>query len=216
MTLFFIKDTRLFVQAESTSNKTEELDNIFIQTSFKNKTLSAITQAGLVNNLNDGMIWGLLPIVLLSMNYDSQNIGVIAAIYPTVWGFGQLFTGRMSDLYSKKKMLFWGMLVQGIAILFIPFAQEFYQLASISAVLGLGTALVYPTFLSAIAQATTPHQRAESIGTFRLWRDLGYALGAIISGITADLFGLNYAIILIGLITIISAVVIEIRMPKDN
>ena len=216
LTLFFIKDTRLFVQAESTSNKTEELDNIFIQTSFKNKTLSAITQAGLVNNLNDGMIWGLLPIVLLSMNYDSQNIGVIAAIYPTVWGFGQLFTGRMSDLYSKKKMLFWGMLVQGIAILFIPFAQEFYQLASISAVLGLGTALVYPTFLSAIAQATTPHQRAESIGTFRLWRDLGYALGAIISGITADLFGLKYAILLIGVITILSSVIIEIRMPKDN
>jgi MFS family permease len=216
LTLLFVKDTRLFVHAESTSNKTEKLDNIFIQTSFKNKTLSAITQAGLVNNLNDGMIWGLLPIVLLSMNYDSQNIGIIAAIYPTVWGFGQLFTGRMSDLYSKKKMLFWGMLLQGIAILFIPFAREFYQLASISAVLGLGTALVYPTFLSAIAQATTPHQRAESIGTFRLWRDLGYAIGAIISGITADLFGVNYAIILIGLITIVSSVVIEIRMPKDN
>jgi MFS family permease len=216
LTLLFVKDTRLFVQAESTSNKTEKLDNIFIQTSFKNKTLSAITQAGLVNNLNDGMIWGLLPIVLLSMNYDSQNIGIIAAIYPTVWGFGQLFTGRLSDIYSKKKMLFWGMLLQGIAILFIPFAQEFYQLASISAVLGLGTALVYPTFLSAIAQATTPHQRAESIGTFRLWRDLGYAIGAIISGITADLFGVNYAIILIGLITIVSSVIIEIRMPKDN
>ncbi|MFT5646568.1 MAG: MFS family permease [Aureispira sp.] len=216
LTLLFVKDTRLFVHAESTSNKTEKLDNIFIQTSFKNKTLSAITQAGLVNNLNDGMIWGLLPIVLLSMNYDSQNIGIIAAIYPTVWGFGQLFTGRMSDIYSKKKMLFWGMLLQGIAILFIPFAQEFYQLASISAVLGLGTALVYPTFLSAIAQATTPHQRAESIGTFRLWRDLGYAIGAIVSGITADLFGVNYAIILIGLITIVSSVIIEIRMPKDN
>jgi MFS family permease len=216
LTLLFVKDTRLFVQAESTSNKAEKLDNIFIQTSFKNKTLSAITQAGLVNNLNDGMIWGLLPIVLLSMNYDSQNIGIIAAIYPTVWGFGQLFTGRMSDIYSKKKMLFWGMLLQGIAILFIPFAQEFYQLASISAILGLGTALVYPTFLSAIAQATTPHQRAESIGTFRLWRDLGYAIGAIISGITADLFGVNYAIILIGLITIVSSVIIEVRMPKDN
>jgi MFS family permease len=216
LTLFFIKDTRLFVQTESTNNKTEKLDNIFIQTSFKNKTLSAITQAGLVNNLNDGMIWGLLPIVLLSMNYDSQNIGIIAAIYPTVWGFGQLITGRMSDVYSKKKMLFWGMLVQGVAILFIPFAQEFYQLASISALLGLGTALVYPTFLSAIAQATTPLQRAESIGTFRLWRDLGYAIGAIISGITADLFGLKYAILLIGVITILSSVIIEIRMPKDN
>jgi MFS family permease len=216
LTLFFIKDTRLFVQTESTNNKTEKLDNIFIQTSFKNKTLSAITQAGLVNNLNDGMIWGLLPIVLLSMNYDSQNIGIIAAIYPTVWGFGQLITGRMSDVYSKKKMLFWGMLVQGVAILFIPFAQEFYQLASISALLGLGTALVYPTFLSAIAQATTPLQRAESIGTFRLWRDLGYAIGAIISGITADLFGVKYAILLIGVITILSSVIIEIRMPKDN
>jgi MFS family permease len=216
LTLFFVKDTRVFVHQENTTNKTEKLDNIFLETTFKNKTLSAITQAGLVNNLNDGMIWGLLPIVLLSLNYDSQNIGIITAIYPTVWGFGQLVTGKMSDVYSKKKMLFWGMLLQGIAILFIPFAAAFYQLAAISAFLGLGTALVYPTFLSAIAQATNPHQRAESIGTFRLWRDLGYAIGAIISGITADLFGVNYAIILIGVITIASSVIIKVRMPKDH
>jgi MFS family permease len=216
LTLFFVKDTRVFVHQENTTTTTEKLDNIFLETTFKNKTLSAITQAGLVNNLNDGMIWGLLPIVLLSLHYDSQNIGIITAIYPTVWGFGQLITGKMSDVYSKKKMLFWGMLLQGIAILFIPFAEQFYQLAAISAFLGLGTALVYPTFLSAIAQATTPHQRAESIGTFRLWRDLGYAIGAIISGITADLFGLNYAIVLIGIITIVSSLIIEIRMPKDS
>ena len=215
LTLFFVKDTRKFVQQENTTNTTQKLENIFLETTFKNKTLSAITQAGLVNNLNDGMIWGLLPIVLLSLNYDSQNIGIITAIYPTVWGFGQLITGKMSDVYSKKKMLFWGMLLQGIAILFIPLASAFYQLAAISAFLGLGTALVYPTFLSAIAQATTPHQRAESIGTFRLWRDLGYAIGAIISGITADLFGINYAIILIGVITIVSSLIIEIRMPQD-
>lgn len=216
LTLFFVKDTRVFVHQENTTNTTQKLENIFLETTFKNKTLSAITQAGLVNNLNDGMIWGLLPIVLLSLNYDSQNIGIITAIYPTVWGFGQLVTGKMSDVYSKKKMLFWGMLLQGIAILFIPFATAFYQLAAISAFLGLGTALVYPTFLSAIAQATTPHQRAESIGTFRLWRDLGYAIGAIISGITADLFGVNYAIILIGVITIVSSLIIKIRMPKDS
>ena len=215
LTLFFVKDTRKFVQQENTTNTTQKLENIFLETTFKNKTLSAITQAGLVNNLNDGMIWGLLPIVLLSLNYDSQNIGIITAIYPTVWGFGQLITGKMSDVYSKKKMLFWGMLLQGIAILFIPLASAFYQLAAISAFLGLGTALVYPTFLSAIAQATTPNQRAESIGTFRLWRDLGYAIGAIISGITADLFGINYAIILIGVITIVSSLIIEIRMPQD-
>ncbi|RBN50068.1 MFS transporter [Flavobacterium psychrolimnae] len=216
LTLFFVKDTRVFVHQENATNTTEKLQNIFLETTFKNKTLSAITQAGLVNNLNDGMIWGLLPIVLLSLNYDTQNIGIITAIYPTVWGFGQLVTGKMSDVYSKKKMLFWGMLLQGIAILFIPFATAFYQLATISAILGLGTALVYPTFLSAIAQGTNPHQRAESIGTFRLWRDLGYAIGAIISGITADLFGVNYAIILIGVITIVSSLIIEIRMPKDT
>ena len=216
LTLFFVKDTRVFVHQENTTNQTKKLDNIFLETTFKNKTLSAVTQAGLVNNLNDGMIWGLLPIVLLSLNYDSQNIGVITAIYPTVWGFGQLITGKMSDVYSKKKMLFWGMLLQGIAILFIPFSIEMYQLATISALLGFGTALVYPTFLSAIAQATNPTQRAESIGTFRLWRDLGYAIGAIISGITADLFGVNYAIILIGIITIASSVIIKVRMPKDH
>lgn len=216
LTLFFVKDTRVFVTQENTTDKTQKLENIFLETTFKNKTLSSITQAGLVNNLNDGMIWGLLPIVLLSLNYDSENIGVITAIYPTVWGFGQLITGKMSDIYSKKKMLFWGMLLQGIAILFIPFAKEFYLLAIISALLGFGTALVYPTFLSAIAQTTNPHQRAESIGTFRLWRDLGYAIGAIISGVTADSFGINYAIILIGVITIVSSLIIEIRMPKDN
>lgn len=216
LTLFLVKDTRVFVNKENTTNQTEKLNNIFIETTLKNKTLSSVTQAGLVNNLNDGMIWGLLPIVLLSLNYNSQNIGIITAIYPAVWGFGQLITGKMSDIYSKKVMLFWGMLLQGIAILFIPFCNEFYQLATISALLGLGTALVYPTFLSAIAQATNPSQRAESIGIFRLWRDLGYAIGAVISGITADLFGINYAIILIGFITVLSSIIIKVRMPKDN
>jgi MFS family permease len=188
---------------------------VFLETTFKNKTLSSVTQAGLVNNLNDGMIWGLLPIVLLSLNFDNANMCIITAIYPTVWGIGQLFTGKMSDHYSKKAMLFWGMLIQGVAILFIPFSSEFYVLVSISAILGLGTALVYPTFLSTIAQATSPKQRAESIGTFRLWRDLGYAFGAIISGVTADLFGIEYAIFLIGGLTIISSLIIKFRMPEQ-
>lgn len=136
-------------------------------------------------------------------------------IYPTIWGIGQLFTGKMSDHYSKKSMLFWGMLLQGAAILFIPLSSSFFALATISGILGLGTALVYPTFLSTIAQATSPKQRAESIGTFRLWRDLGYAFGAIISGITADLFGIEYAIFLISGLTIISALIIKFRMPEQ-
>jgi MFS family permease len=215
MTLFLVKDTRVFVDKEHVTDKTEQLNNVFFETSFKNKTLSSVTQAGLVNNLNDGMIWGLLPILLLSLYYDTENIGIITAIYPAVWGIGQLFTGKMSDVYSKKNMLFWGMLLQGIAILAIPFSNTFLQLSVISALLGLGTALVYPTFLSTIAQATSPKQRAESIGTFRLWRDLGYAFGAVISGVTADLFGVQYAIVLIGILTVLSALVIQFRMPAN-
>jgi predicted MFS family arabinose efflux permease len=215
LTAIWVKDTRAFVQKESLSDHTASLDHVFLETTFKNKTLSSVTQAGLVNNLNDGMIWGLLPILLFSLNYDNENIGIITAIYPTVWGIGQLFTGKMSDLYSKKAMLFWGMLMQGLAILLIPMSKDFFVLASISAILGLGTALVYPTFLATIAQATQPQQRAESIGTFRLWRDLGYAFGAVISGITADFFGIDYAIFSIGGITILSSLVIKFRMPQQ-
>ena len=216
LTLFFVRDTRKFVNIEQKTTVINKLENVFLETSFKDKTLSAVTQAGLVNNLNDGMLRGLLPIMLLSLNYDSKSIGIIAAIYPAVWGIGQLFTGKMADIYSKKRMLFWGMLLQGIAIILIPYFNGFYQLASIATILGLGTALVYPTFLSAIADATNPKQRAESIGVFRLWRDLGYAIGAIISGIIADLFGVQYAIITIGVITILSSLVIKLRMPSSN
>lgn len=215
LTFFWVKDTRVFVTKESTTDNTTQLNNVFIETTFKNKTLSSVTQAGLINNLNDGMIWGLLPIVLFSLHFDNKNIGIITAIYPTVWGIGQLFTGKMSDHYSKKAMLFWGMFLQGFSILLIPFTDDFYFLSFISAILGFGTALVYPTFLSTIAQTTSPKQRAESIGTFRLWRDLGYAFGALISGVTADVFGIQYAIFLIGGLTIISSLIIKFRMPEQ-
>ncbi len=192
-----------------------ELKNVFVETTFRNKTLSSVTQAGLVNNLNDGMIWGLLPALLFAMQYDNKQIGIIIAIYPTVWGISQLFTGKMADVYSKKKLLFWGMLLQGIAIILLPVAETFIAFILISVALGWGTAMVYPTFLTTIAQATNPVQRAESIGTFRLWRDLGYAFGAVLSGIIADQFGIRYAIVAIGMITIISSLVIQFRMPNE-
>ncbi len=215
LTIICLKETNDFVKKENVSNHTAELKNVFYETTFRNKTLSSVTQAGLVNNLNDGMIWGLLPILLLSFSYSNENIGIIVAIYPTVWGIGQLFTGKMADHYSKKRMLFYGMLLQGLAILFIPFTSDFWILASLSAILGWGTALVYPTFLTTIADATTPVQRAESIGTFRLWRDLGYAFGAIISGVVADIFGVEYAILLIAVLTIFSSLIIKFRMPES-
>ena len=214
MTLFWVKDTKAFVHKESSTDTKKPLQNVFADTTFKNKTLSSVTQAGLINNLNDGMMWGLLPIVLLSLHYNTENIGLITAIYPAVWGIGQLFTGKMADVYSKKAMLFWGMLLQGLAILLIPASSSFFMMTTISVVLGLGTALVYPTFLATIAEATSPGQRAESIGTFRLWRDLGYAFGAIISGIIADVFGVEFAILLIGVLTIASSLVIKFRMPE--
>jgi len=214
LSVLFVNDTRKFVNHEQKKNISDSLDNVFIETTFKNKNLSTITQAGLVNNLNDGMIWGLLPILLVGLQFDTKSIGIVAAVYPSVWGIGQLFTGRMSDIYSKKKMLFWGMLLQGIAIISIAFVSGFYGLVFIAAMLGLGTALVYPTFLSAIAATTTPTQRAESIGVFRLWRDFGYAIGAILSGVIADLWGIEYAIITIGIITILSSLVIRFRMTE--
>ncbi|MDX1904439.1 MAG: MFS transporter [Thermonemataceae bacterium] len=213
LTLFFVKDTRVFVQKEmQTSQSTQQLDNVFVETTFKNKTLSAVTQAGLINNLNDGMMWGLFPIILASYHFDTQTIGLLTATYPTVWGIAQLFTGKMSDVFSKKKMLFWGMLMQGLAIIFVPYTAIFTFLFILAGILGFGTALVYPTFLATIAQATSPQQRAESVGVFRLWRDLGYAIGAIISGITADLLGIEFAIILIGILTILSSFIILFRM----
>ncbi|WP_297335219.1 MFS transporter [Algoriphagus sp.] len=215
LSIFWVKDTRKFVQKERENTKQPELKGVFMQTTFFNKTLSSITQAGLINNLNDGMIWGLLPILLMSKEINLEMVGIITAIYPAVWGFGQLFTGKMADLYSKKNLLFIGMLAQGLAILLIPSQGSNFGFIAISVVLGLGTALVYPTFMAAIADATSPVQRAESIGTFRLWRDLGYAIGAILSGVVADSLGINWAIALIGVLTVLSAVLIQFRMPKN-
>ncbi len=216
LSIIWVKDTKKFVSKETKTSIVVNAKNVFWTTTLTDKTLSSVTQAGLVNNLNDGMIWGLLPILLLQLRFDNQNIGIITAIYPTVWGIGQLVTGKLSDIISKKKMLFWGMFLQGCAIVLLPFLNSFYQLLLLSAFLGIGTALVYPTFLSTIAEAVNPSQRAEIIGIFRLWRDLGYALGAIISGITADIFGIQSGIILIGILTLISSMIIHIRMPVSK
>ena len=214
--ILIVKDTRTHVALEQEKHTTKKADNVFIDTSFKNPNLSATTQAGLVNNLNDGMIWGLLPILLITQNFSSQDIGIIAGIYPTVWGFSQLFTGRFADIYSKKKLLFLGMLLQGIVIIFLTLVSVKSSYIFLCVLLGLGTALVYPTFLVVIANNSSPDQRAESIGVFRLWRDLGYAVGALLSGIIADIFGIPYAIISIGVITILSSFVIQFRMIENK
>ena len=210
--IFIVKDTRTHVAAEQKRTGIKTIDNVFIDTTFINPNLSATTQAGLVNNLNDGMVWGLLPVLLLSLNFSLRDIGIIAGVYPTVWGLSQLFTGKFADMYSNKKILFLGMLVQGIAIILIAYVSTKSLFILLCVILGLGTALVYPTFLVVIAKNSSPNQRAESIGVFRLWRDSGYAIGALLSGIIADIFGISYAIISIGIVTIISSIIIQLRM----
>jgi len=211
-TLFFVNDTRKHVAMENETSTIPRLTNIFRDTTWKNRNLGSVTQAGLINNLNDGMVWGILPILLVSKNFSLSEIGLIAAIYPAVWGIGQLFTGKMADKFCKKDMLYLGMLHQSVALLLLVFANSMWHFVLLSAMLGWGTALVYPTFLATVAENTHPLDRAKSIGIFRLWRDLGYAIGAILTGIIADLININAAIMFVGTLTFISALIIRYRM----
>ena len=213
---FFVRDTQVFVKAEAKTKELLQTKGVFWNTTFKDKMLSSVTQAGLVNNLNDGMIWGLLPVLLISKGFELGEIGKIASIYPIVGGLGQLVTGKMADHFPKKGMLFWGMLVQGLAIIGLTFADSVSIYFLLSVVLGLGTAVVYPTFLTAIASGSHPIQRAESLGTFRFWRDLGYAVGALISGLMADQFGIPVAVGFIGIVTLVSSLIIGFRMPSEE
>lgn len=210
--IFFIQDTRHHVAMESKGSTKYLLKNVFLETSLTNNNLGSISQAGMVNNLNDGMIWGLFPILLAGMGFDLKQIGIVVAVYPTVWGVGQLFTGKLADILPKKGLLFWGMLIQGIVLGLMVFTKQYSHFIVLSAFLGIGTAMVYPTFLAGIAEYTNPKQRAECIGIFRLWRDMGYALGAILTGLIADAFGISASIGMIAIITIISSLIIKFRM----
>ena len=216
LSVFFVRDTAAFVATEAISlNQLPRLKNIFLETTFKNRQLGAVTQAGLVNNLNDGMIWGLLPIILARKHFDLVDVGIITSIYPAVWGLSQIITGKLADMVSKKGLLFWGMLLQALAIFFLTLAHTYAEMAMISTALGIGTAMVYPTFLATISDNTHALDRGKSLGIFRFWRDSGYAIGAVITGITADHLGINSSIILIGIITLLSAFFILFRMKPQ-
>jgi len=210
--VFLVKDTRQHVASESNLSSVPRLKSIFWETTWKHQNLGSVTQAGLINNLNDGMVWGIFPIVLALKNFTLAEIGIITAVYPAVWGLGQLITGKMADVFPKKQLLFWGMFLQAITLFFIIYAETKMQYIALAAILGWGTAMVYPTFLATVAENTHPLDRAKSIGVFRLWRDLGYAIGAIITGIIADWWNINTAIVFISILTLLSAIIIQIRM----
>ena len=211
--ILFVRDTRNHAVREVQINNVPKLKHVFWETTWKNKTLGSVTQAGLINNLNDGMVWGILPVLLSIYGFAISDVGIIVGIYPAVWGFGQLFTGTMADKYAKQKLLYWGMFIQSVALILLVWATSFLHFMLLSVVLGFGTALVYPTFLASIAENTNPIDRPKSIGVFRLWRDLGYAIGAVITGLIASIAGLDAAIILVALLTFASALIIYLRMP---
>jgi len=211
-----IKDTKHHVAVEAETSKLPRFKNIFWQTTWKDKNLGSVTQAGLVNNLNDGMAWGLFPILLSSKGLTIGQIGLITAIYPAVWSIGQLFTGKMADVFCKKDLMFIGMLLQGLTLVAFIFAGSIMMFIILSVILGVGTALVYPTFLASVAENSHPEDRANSLGIFRFWRDLGYAIGAILTGIIADAFGVNASVIVIGILTIFSSGVIFYRMKCNS
>lgn len=213
VSLFIIKDTRFHVAATKTDGNLQ-LRWVFWDTTLFNRNLSAVTQAGLVNNLNDGMTWGLLPVLLASRGLHLTEIGLVTAIYPGVWGIGQLFTGRLADFISRKSLLFWGMFMQGISLMLLVWATSLNQFILISFLLGLGTALVYPTFMIAISENTNPAQRPESLGVFRLWRDLGYAIGALLTGVLLVYSGVSGTIFAIAALTVFSAFIIQFRMQS--
>lgn len=208
----FVKDTLHHVAKESSTNNVTKLKNVFWDTTLFDRNLGSVTQAGLINNLNDGMAWGLFPILLAEKNFSISQIAIVTAVYPAVWGIGQLFTGKMSDHFCKKSMLFWGMFLQGVALLLFVFATSFTHYIILASILGWGTAMVYPTFLATVAENTNPIDRPKSIGVFRLWRDLGYAIGAILTGIIADAFGITASVVVIGVLTLASSLIIQNRM----
>lgn len=214
-TVFLVKDTRHHVQKETLQSTIPVLKNIFWETTLRNRNLGSVTQAGLVNNLNDGMVWGIFPILLSVKGFSISEIGIVTAVYPAVWGLGQIFTGKMADIFPKRAMLFFGMLLQAIALTLLVWSTSFIHFTILSIILGWGTAMVYPTFLATIAEYTNPKDRPKSIGIFRLWRDLGYAIGAILTGVIADLFNINTSILFIAGLTFLSALIIRLRMSRN-
>ncbi len=189
---------------------------IFRLTSFREKALSSCSQAGLVNNLNDGLAWGLLPLYFAAAGISVARIGILAALYPAVWGLGQLVTGGLSDRIGRKPPIAGGMLVQAAALAMFAATDGFALWAAAAVLLGAGTAMVYPTLLAAIGDVAHPSWRARSVGIYRLWRDGGFAVGALLAGALADAFDIRVAIWAIAALTAASGIVVAVRMYETH
>ncbi len=190
--------------------------DVFMLASIREKALSSCSQAGLVNNLNDGLAWGLFPLLFANAGLSVTRIGVLVALYPAVWGIGQLATGALSDRLGRKPFIVGGMLVQAAALAWTAATTGFTAWAAGAAVLGLGTAMVYPTLLAAIGDVAHPRWRARAIGVYRLWRDAGFAVGALTAGLIADAFSIEAAIWVVAALTAVSGLAVMVRMYETH
>ena len=211
----FARDTSPQVELESAGAMgTESLGKLAAEVSFRDRTMSSACQAGLVNNLNDGMAWALLPLFFTARGLGLREIGLLASIYPAVWGAGQLGTGWISDYVGRKSLVVAGMLLQSLAIAGFVIMPGFTWWVAESVLLGVGTALVYPTLLAVVSDAARVPERATAVGIYRFWRDSGYAAGAIIAGVIADAAGFPAAIITVACLTGLSGLVVAVRMRE--
>jgi MFS family permease len=225
LSVLFVRDTTRFAESEGRARTGgpvvgASFRRVFVETSVTDRSLSACSQAGLVNNLNDGLAWGLFPLLFASAGLTVGNIGLLAGLYPAVWSVSQIATGALSDRWGRKWPIAAGMWVQAIGIWLVSsgpnVTQPYVAWLSGIALLGIGTALVYPALLAAIGDHADPRWRASAVGVYRFWRDMGYAVGAVLSGVLADRLGIRAAIVAVGFLTFASGIVVAIRMIDDR
>jgi MFS family permease len=227
LSIFFVHETHAHAKQEaqaavshsdllllSSSAPKPSFREVFWLTSWKNRTLFSVSQAGMVNNINDGMVWGLVPILLIGAGLSVEQIALIAAAYPGVWSVSQLVTGTLSDRWGRKWMIATGMWIQSVGIALFVIASGFWVWLMGAVLLGIGTAMVYPTLLAAVSDVAHPDWRASAVGVYRLWRDAGYAVGALVAGLLADAFGGLTAIAAIGVLTFLSGVLVAAVMRE--
>ena len=220
LSVFLVRDTRHHVGLETAGHAVAaepvRFWEIFRRTSFGDRNLFAASQAGLVNNLNDGMSWGIFPLFFAAFGLGVGRIGVLKAVYPAVWGVLQTITGPLSDRWGRKGLIVAGMWVQAAGLFMTAATRQFGWWLVASVLLGLGTAMVYPTLIASVSDASHPSWRARSLSVYRFWRDMGYAIGALAAGIIADLFGAAWAIASIGVLTVASGAVVAIAMREKS
>jgi MFS family permease len=220
LSALLVRETQHHVSRESTllgglpAEGLPSARQVFWRMSALDPNLSSVSQAGLVNNLNDGMAWGLFPLVFAAAGMNLAQVGLLAAIYPATWGVVQLATGALSDYAGRKPLIVWGMWIQAAGIAVVTIANAFIGFVAGAVLLGVGTAMVYPTLLAAIGDVAHPAWRASAVGVYRLWRDLGYAIGALVAGVIADAFGLQAAMWFVAALTFMSGTVAARRMSE--